>query len=361
MTGKERIMAMLNGTATDRMGYTPCIDFYAQSGFPPEYREMDTFDLQVLLGADMLRGAAAYKESFDSTVHHTQTKNDNGKGTITISDTYETPVGNLRQVNIYKPESPNIPFPTEHLIKTIDELKILRYILEHTIVEPDFEKLNSLIQKYPDHIISCSIDDTPFMHIQTKYIGIENFVYFYYENPEEIEHTMNVMQELVKKRALVSSQSKGEVFISYENTNTAGTSAEWILQYEFPQLNEYSRIFHQHNKKHLIHMCGKIDLVAEDIARTEFDGIIDVAPAPTGDADFARITKLMAENNKIVSGGIECNTYCLKDIQQFEKEVKSLIGVVDKRSFILGSGDAVPQGAKIENMLFVKENLLNDM
>lgn len=357
MTGKERIMAMLHGAKTDRMGYTPCIDFYAQSGFPPEYRKMDIFDLQVLLGADMLRGAAAYKEKFDTTVRHTQVKDDNGKGGITVKDMYETPVGSLRQINVYTPESPNIPFPTEHLIKTMDELKILRYILEHTIVEPDFEKLDELIQKYPDHIISCSIDDTPFMHIQTKYVGIENFVYFYYENPEEIELTMNVMQELVKKRALVSAQSSGDVFISYENTNTAGTSADWILQYEFPQLNEYSRIFHQHNKKHLIHMCGKISLVAEDIAKAEFDGIIDVAPAPTGDADFAKITEIMAENNKIVAGGIECNTYCLNDIQQLEKELNSLIRTVDKRSFILGSGDAVPQGAKIENMLFVKEYL----
>jgi hypothetical protein len=357
MTGKERVRAVLNHESTDRLAFVPCIDPYFRSGLDTPFNQMDIYELQAACGSDMLRGVSFCKTRFDETVQHVHQENRNGE----IIDFYSTPLGDLKEVQRFTEQSPYIPFPTEYLIKRIDDLKVYRYLLHHMIIEADYENINFLIKKFDNLMVSCSVEDSSFRQLLTKKIGVENFVYLFYENQHELEETFHDLAMHFNNQLHIAAQNPSEVFICYENTNVANSSPDWFKKYELPSLNTYADIVHQYGKKILIHMCGRINQIIEPIAEANFDGIIDVSPPPTGDIDFMKTIPLFSGKQKILAGGIECNTFVLKDLKIFEERISILLDEIPVRSgFMLGSGDAVPMGASLQHFEIIQK-LLNFM
>ncbi len=347
MKATNRFLRLIEEKGLNKLPYMPCMDQYVQSGLPEEYQNKHIIEMQRQVGTDMFRGVGAFKEEYDETIQHSKVRD----GELVI-EKFSTPIGNIQQISRFVPESPFIPFPTEYLIKRQEDMKIFRYVLEHTKITADYSEINYYKEKYPDKILSASLSDSPFYDLLTKVIGIENFTYFYMEDPAEIELTMQAMQENKKKHVEISAQSPADVLICYENTNTSNSMPEWINMYAFKQLNEFTDIAHQYDKPLFIHMCGKISLVLDDIAQCKFDGIIDVAPEPTGDCDFAEAIKKMEQVNKVIAGGIECNQYTMKDTKAFRESVEQFLNELpDSPYYILGSGDAVPQGTLAENLI----------
>lgn len=346
MTNKNRFIRLLDEKNIDKLPFIPCLDGYAQSGLPEEYREQHVIDMQIQMGTDMLRGVEAYTDTYDETIVHSKKR----EGEYEI-ETFNTPVGNLKKIARYVPESPFIPFPTEYLIKSIDDLRIFRYVQEHTLPVADFSKIEHFKSKYPDKILSASMQDSPFYDLLTKQIGIENFTMFYIENPDELESTMEVMMKNKNRYVELSAQSSADVVICYENTNTANSMPDWIRMYAFKQLNEFAAMAHKYDKPLLVHMCGKISLLLEDIAKCDFDGIVEISPPPTGDCDFTEAIRIMEKANKVIAGGIECNQFVMKNPNEFIISVeKFLDSIPDSPYFFLGSGDAVPKGVSVENL-----------
>jgi hypothetical protein len=347
MTGSEIIRAVLRGETPERLAWVPCIDPYTQSGLPEPLQEMDIFELQRYFGSDLYRGGWASSERFDEAIRHSHT--DRGEGIVV--DAYETPRGTIREVHTFTPESPYIPFPTEYLIKTWEDLDAYLCLVEHTVVEADHRRLRELIEAYPEAMITAAVTDTPLPALMTKLIGTENFVFMHSEDPARIRRAMDSMQGLHRRRLEAAAQGPAEVYICYENTNTNSFGIRWIEEYELPWLNEYADILHAAAKKLLVHMCGHIRLVVGRFAAARFDGIIDVAPPPTGDCAIPVAARTLSERGKVLGGGIGCTTFVLQDPDQFEHEVQELVdAVAGNRRFMLGSGDAVPQGATEENL-----------
>jgi len=348
MTGKETIRAMLRGQKPERLAWAPCIDPYTQSGLPEELRRLDIFALQHHFGSDMFRGGCAYGERLDASVRHTQQTLAGGR----VLDVYATPRGELREVHTFVPESPYIPFPTEHLIKTFADLDLYVDLVERTEIVPDDTRLREAIAAYPGAMVTSSLCDTPLPELMTKLIGTDTFVYMHQEDPGRMRRAMEVMQAKHRKQVATSVRSPAELFICYENTNTASFGVRWINEYELPWLDEYADLVHGAGRHLLVHMCGRIQRVVPRIAHGRFDGIIDVAPPPTGDCDIPAAVEALAAQGKLLGGGIECNTFTLTDPEAFARRTAALVAsIAGRTNFLLGSGDAVPQGTSEANLL----------
>ena len=124
-----------------------------------------------------------------------------------------------------------------------------------------------------------------------------------------------------------------------------------MARYEFPALAEYTEILHAAGKIHLVHMCGKVGGVLELIAEGPFDGIIDVAPPPTGDCDFRVAREKLCGAGKSLGGGIDCTAFVELAPEEMENHVFSrLCETAPGTGYLLGSGDAVPFGVSIETL-----------
>jgi hypothetical protein len=347
MTGKEIIRALLRGERVPRLAWVPLIDPYTRSGFSEPLRSMEVFELQRHFGADLYRGCSGEEVRYDSAIKHVRTEWGDGG----ILDVYETPKGRLREVHTFNAASPYIPFPTEPLIKNWEDLDAYLCLVEHSDVFASHGKCEDVIRRQPEAMISAAMPDTPLAMLMTKLIGVETFVYMHMEDPDRMKTAMERMQSKNVERCRAAAAGPCELFISYENTNTTCFGVRWIEEYELPCLNEYADVCHAAGKHLLVHMCGHIETVVARIAESRIDGVIDVAPPPTGDCRIPGAASTLAARGKLFGGGIECNTFLLKDADLFERHVRDLVdSIPDTSSFLLGSGDAVPQGTTEENL-----------
>jgi len=128
-------------------------------------------------------------------------------------------------------------------------------------------------------------------------------------------------KELLRRQV----KSPGMAFISYENTGSTTMSPSVYTEFCEPYLNDYSDIIHREGKLHLIHACGKFKLFSNLIKRGSFDGVVDIAPSPTGDIELWEAKE--GFGNKVVTRGIDCTTFAMATPQEAnQKSLRIIVG-----------------------------------
>ena len=142
------------------------------------------------------------------------------------------------------------------------------------------------------------------------------------------------------------------VVIEYENTSSTLLSPQVFRRYCLPYLNEYADILKAAGKIFMVHMCGKLQAFADDLAAAHFDGIADISPQPTG--NFTLDEAAACLGGKIVVGGIDATTFIEPDLRQVESKVAQLIRRLKPyQGVLLGSADTAPRGTSLETFRLV--------
>lgn len=368
MTARERIMNVLKGQAPDRIPWTPLIDGYYLSGLQ---MPLDQYDAIRAFGGDIFaRHIDIYREVLltdvvvaeDGSRTITQkcpkglffnTITDDG---IVVTETTETPLGILHGRWVRNEHSPYMPFPVEYRLKTVEDIKILKYVCANTDFEPDFDVLAKAEAAIgPDGIATVTAPGTPFHDLLEGDFGIEKCYFMLYDHEREMEDLMEVMHEQRKKAYLIVARSPAEVVIGYENTSTTTMSPDIYERYCENQINEYADIMHGAGKIFLNHMCGKLSGLTKQLARGRMDGIVDIAPLPTGDMTLSEAKRAFGPD-KIVMGGIDATTYRNLSPDQMAAYIKSVLAdIAPGDRVLLGSGDATPIGTPLANLKAVTE------
>jgi len=368
MTSKQRLLCVLNGEEADRIPWSPLIEGFFMSGLKSQANLIEILNKT---GADyMLRKVPVYMSSIFSSYEvseNTRSKvplsNENKDINITekinknrIYKKYETPVGTLTEKWETTPSSPSIPFPTEYLIKDLEDLKIYKYLLENEVIRPYFEIFNKKVKRVGDNgLVTTVVPHTPIQHLLIIHMGIENFYYKLFENTEPMEEVMDLMHERNKKICQLIVESPAEVAIEYENTGITYISPEIYSKYEKPAIDDYGKILHQGEIIFLVHMCGQIKKLANMIKDGEQDGICDIAPPPTGDWDLLEAYNTLYPE-QIVMGGLDSIRLYNNKQDELEEYVKEILEKVKyKKGLILGNGDSILKGTPLENLQAVTE------
>jgi uroporphyrinogen-III decarboxylase len=126
-------------------------------------------------------------------------------------------------------------------------------------------------------------------------------------------------------------------------------------KYVEPMIKDYADILHKSDKILFTHMCGKLKGLSKQIARSAMDGIVDIAPQPTGDVSLGEARRLWG-SDKVVMGGIDATAFkglTPDGIKEYVKDILKDLGTGE--GVMLGSADATPQGAPIANMRAITE------
>jgi len=340
MNSKERLLAVLKGEKSDRIPWAPLIDGYFLSFLKEKNIEMNTVEALRYIGADILeRHVTTYtdimmmgssdmicvnpkdaivQKNIKITLHFDKK---NGE----IFNTYETPIGIIKEKYVFTKASPWLPFPVEHKIKRKEDLKIYKYLLENITPKPNFENFQKEVDYIGnDGLASASGPSTPIMRLLQREMGIETFYYYLNDYPKEIEEILDIMHERNKKIYYIIIKSPAEVIIDYENSSTTLFSPQIFDRYCLNQINEYANIVKQSGKIFLTHMCGKLDKIMNLLSQGKQDGIIDVSPAPTGDLNIAEALKSWGKT-KVVMGGIDATAFTQLSIDGIKKYVRDLL------------------------------------
>ena len=263
----------------------------------------------------------------------------------------ETPIGSLRRGWKFTPQCPDIPYPIEPPLKTIVDVDVFRYVLDHTVVEPNYVEIDQALAAVGDDgTCEAAGGSSPMFELIQLQMGIENFYFLMADYPSQMESLLAQMLDLREKEYRILAQSPAPIIITGENTSTTLASPAQMAQWEFPALNKYSEIAHKAGKIHMVHMCGKLHRITDLLAQAKFDGLHDVAPAPTGDFDFVGDFRKLNRSGKCVAGGIDATAFGLQS-EALEDYVAQLLGkVAPGEGFLASCGDTVPFGTPIENL-----------
>jgi len=375
MNSKERLLSVLRGKKSDRIPWAPLIDGYFLSFLKEKNIEMNAVEALRYIGADILeRHVPTYTDIMmmgSSDMIYVNPKDEIVQKNIKIAlhfdkrneeifNTYETPIGIIKEKYVFTKASPWLAFPVEHKIKRKEDLKIYKYLLENINPKPNFENFQKEVDYIGnDGLASASGPSTPIMRLLQREMGIETFYYYFHDYPIEMEEILDIMHERNKKIYHIIIKSPAEVIIDYENSSTTLFSPQIFDRYCLNQINEYANIVHQAGKIFLTHMCGKLDNIMNLLSQGKQDGIIDVSPAPTGDLNIAEALKSWGKT-KVVMGGIDATAFTQLSVDDIKKYVRDLLRQIGPaNNFILGSGDATPYGTPLENLKAVTEVVRN--
>lgn len=379
MTSRERILCALKREVPDRIPWTPLIDGYYLSSLEKPTNQVDAIrdfggdifarHIPTYKGVLSVRGLATImlgsaKNNISSS-NNSYSETVRGKGDIEvttkesdgrISQIFKTPVGTIESKFVRNETSPFIPFTTEHCIKSIEDLRVFRYIFENTEYEPLYDVFVEEDAYIGDDGIGTTTSPTSPFHVLLEIeIGIENFYYMLWDHKSELEELMEVMHEQNKEAYSIIAASPAKVVIDYENTSTTTMSPDMFEKYCQPHINDYADIMHKTGKIFLTHMCGTLKRLEKQLADSRMNGIVDVAPPPTGDVTLGEAKKMWGAN-KILMGGIDSTAFKGLSPGELVEYVRDILkDIAPGDGIFIGSADATPQGTPIENMRAVSD------
>ena len=347
MSGRERLLAALRFQATDRMPWSPLIDDYFLTSLPKQGYAMELVEAMRYIGIDILerhvpavktiyQNGVVYKEEMHGMIKHC---------------TFETPVGTLLET---RPTGISNYVVSKHFATSIEDLRIYQYIAENTDYKVDdaaFKARDAIIGA--DGIATPSGPMSPIQELLQFGCGVENTVYFMEDHPDEMKTLMQVMHERNLRHYTELAKSSAKVIFDYEDTSTTVMSIRQFIHFSVPAIEDYSKIIRDSGKLFITHMCGKLSGFIQQIGRLNVHGVDSVCPPTTGDLQPWTARDAWGRS-KVIIGGIEPPSLVFMNTRQTLDTIEKIILTMkDKTGFVLSTGDAVPHGTPIRNMIAI--------
>ena len=364
MSSKERILASIKGEPVDRLAWSPNLAYWWQT--KPELWEMGDFGYMKSIGSDPLwRGIGGLFNVEKKNCNYI-TKKDGYKTYTTI----ETPVGNLYQTHTYMKES-DTTFLTEHPVKTKEDMKILAYIMENTVITSDFTSFEHHAKNVGDDglVVPVMISESKsaFQFMLEVYVGTEELNYMLADYPEEVENCLEIMWGNSRKCADIAVESNAEAFIFWEDSSTLNVSPAQFKKYIVDEINYWGRKVHENGKYLIHHACGSLKGFMPIFKDMEIDMIESISPPPTGDIelwDAYDILKTSGKNNPPIGliGGIEpvmLLTLSENDLLIYTQKLIANMKSAGCNRYILANSDSCPIGVDEKKFRLISELVKN--
>jgi len=217
----------------------------------------------------------------------------------------------------------------------------------------DIEKEDDFIGK--DGIVAAGVPGSAVIELMEEYTGISDFHYLLNDYKVQMEEIMDCMFAKNLEAYKIAAKSTSPLLVVWEDAGTGLYSPEIFKKYIQPVLRKYAEIAHENDKTILLHACGLISDLIDDIINTGIDGITDMSSYPTGNVEFLDVRR-QAGKDIILTGGIDPTIITSKDENILRENVEKLIGDMKPYgNFILGSADAMPANTPIKNLEIIYE------
>ena len=297
MTGRERLMSIINGERPDRISWITMADAATRSCMPKEYREMSELEFYRAIGADVaswdytLPREAAVRYPYDIRADNVATSVSTDKDGITTTKS-ETPWGVLTRIDKGHP----LKYPVE----TPDDIRVYLKILQNTHVAErceDNETYGRMNRAISDAgIYTPAVGPSAVQQLIEYEMGPENFYYLLEDHRKDVEEAIESFQALRRAEYdIIARRMPFPAVITVENTSTNLISPAIYRKYSQRHMTEFVDIMHRHGKKAILHMCGLIKNLLEDIKATGLDGIHALTPPTIGDTPFERALDIFGE------------------------------------------------------------------
>jgi hypothetical protein len=269
--------------------------------------------------------------------------------TITI---YKTPIGMLSQTTAIGGGLSG--HYTEFPIKTIEDLKIMRYIMEHTncvFLEDNFQKAEDILGNRG--VASTYLYSSPYQRLMKTTIGFTRTTILLKRNPKDIEDFMiflgmwdDKMYELIVKSPL-KIVNFGENIDA--NLSPPPVFEKYLLPYYQKRVNQLKRVgIFTH-----IHIDGSFKDLLPYFEDLPFDGLEALTPYPQGDVNLEELSHYIGD--KILLDGIPSILFLPHYSYDFVEEYTRKVLDLFSPNLILGVSDELSPNGDIVKLERIRD------
>jgi hypothetical protein len=313
MTGRQRVLGILNGAPPERAAWTTLVDDRTRSVMPADVREMHVLDFYRHIGCDLLQfgnyglppeDRVPLPARLVAPPVETETRTE-ADGTVVR--TRRTPWGSLVAAT-------RGGHPIQHAVGSVEELRILRELWagshyeEVEGTEAAHARLEATLGDLG--LFLPTLGPSPVQQLLQLEMGVANFYYLLADHRAEVEALLDVMQTCRRQEyEIVARRTPAPGLIATENTSTSLISPTLYRRYSLPQIRDYAESAHRHGKKLVLHMCGLLRGILPELAETGLDGINALTPPPVGDLPFDEALDALGDDLVILGGVFDASVF----------------------------------------------------
>ncbi|MCL5271135.1 MAG: hypothetical protein M1457_11455 [bacterium] len=353
MNDRQRILALLEGGVPDRVPWLGDLTYWAgamarRGEVAPDFQQSDAyfqFHRELRVGF-YLQGYFPFQTHYDPTIEvRTWAEGDDHYRSL------RTPLGTLREKWTWLPES-FAGAPTEHLVKSADDLPILRHIYERTSYTADYALAECRRAKVADlGIVLVYTPRTPFMQLVAMEAGIETLALLAATAPDDLVATLGIMEAKHDEAVTLAVASPAECVMIPENLSSEMVGRRLFETHMRRCQEKWVGRIRAAGKHSFIHIDGTLRGLLREEGAVGFNVLEALTPAPVGDLPVGE-WRALAGPGPILWGGLPGVYFTpLVSDEEFDRHTIEVLEVMRRdRRCVLGVADQVPPDALRERV-----------
>lgn len=274
MDPRERIEAFWAGERPDQIPYTIYWNEWRHTQDDPAWGPMFGAGLRVTFGVATAGTRHRNVEHLRTTVRE--------NGQILQREILRTPVG-----EIYRDSQAG--WVQKYWLQTAEDYRVMRYIVEHSEVFPNYEAYHRRETEVADYgIVHASLGSrSPLQVILVDYVGLESFALHLVDLQEEMVALYQALLGKMRQRAEIVAGGPGRYVSVLENFTAETLGPERFARYHMPVYQELFPMLQEAGKIVGTHFDGKLAACKDLIAEAPIDLIESLTPPPEGDLTLA--------------------------------------------------------------------------
>lgn len=348
MNKRQHYLSALRGERVDSLVWAPNFDYWlgvnaAEGTLPEKYRGMSRNDIVRSIGGTLWNRAAGLREVLDPRVKHVSRI----EGTDRI-DEFVTPVGTIRQVHRLAEGPHRSRHLSEHYVKDLDSLRVMKYVAEATHYEPDYAPTYKALEETGDDgVVLNSAFSVPFIQFAKMDVGYVNGYYMWTDHREEVDALISVHHRNFLQGYAVLADGPADVVATGDNMDGVMISPDIFREYAIPFYQELKEITSARGKILEAHWCGRTENLLPVTPGCGLDVVEAIVTRPMADIELSEALDLL-RGEVVLQGGIPSVLVCEQGAtpEAFDRYIEeTILPMKGRPGFILGMSDNVPPDA----------------
>ncbi|HUU28275.1 MAG TPA: uroporphyrinogen decarboxylase family protein [archaeon] len=268
---------------------------------------------------------------------------------------FRTPRGKLERVEILCEDGSWAP--REHYVKELEDLDIMRTVVEHTEYIPRYGRAQAVLDQLGDQGVGdLPVMRSPFGKLVHEYMGLERMVYALFDHPAEIMDFLACQEEKDLEQVRLAAEAPGRIVILSDHADENLIAPPYYREYCIPYYQKACGILHQAQKLVSTHLDGNFKGLFPLLSQTGFDLLDGCTPLPMNNFEVEELAEALPEG-MLTYLGVPATLFCqgleTGEILAFgERIFKALAGRV-----ILNVGDILPPNGDIQQVVALGEHV----
>lgn len=351
---RARYLNALNGRASGGLVWAPNFDYWLsvnsrRGTLPPKYAGMSRNDIVRSIGGAIWNRVDTVRRVLDKSVREVWLEPRDG---LRIHR-YETPVGAISEEYRRTEDEYSTMALTKHFIESAEDLDIMRYVVEATEYEADYEAaFRALSETGDDGVVLSSQMRVPLIQFAKTDAGYVEGIYLLADCEAEVERLVKAYTEKYLQMVRLQLASPVDIIACNDNMDELTVPPNLFKRFALPYYQECKRLISGSGKLFEAHWCGRTPHLLELLPSSGLDVVEAVVTEPMADITLAEALDRI-EGRVTLQGGIPAVLVCpdITPREQFELYIERVIlPLRTRRSFVLGMSDNVPPNADFERV-----------